>query len=824
MKIHRFFHFVLPVSDIRSASACEASLCRSNHATMPARVSTSCFDIGVQLAPGTPTPIIKHLKATLTSSGFDVEEHNESMLVATLRTNCLEAHAEVLGMEKPLQANAPRAWSEQVHPFREFSVKERSNFVIPGVPANCLFTPAERAAVILEFCDSRLLCGATFSAALMAAGREDAVTPKPCWLVGFATEWSGQPLLTALSSLGYVLAVAPLHTAERRQSSGLPLTASALPSWLARAIRYGELVSIERIRSYWGEGVAFYFAWQQFYVRALLVPCVCGVAVRMLRPASISVDDDPNVPMFALLAVSWAIVFCTLWRGRSHEYAFAWGTHSHRTERLLRPEFVGVPTTDPISGEAMLHDPLHRRACRIFLSGLVTLASLCVPVCAMVASLNLQGYIVEATGPWLGLPVYVPSLARYAAPGALFDPKASTESALAAALPFVPVGLHALVIFVLNTTFRHVAEYLTDLENHRTYAAHDASLLLKRFAFEACDCYLVLFYIAFELQDVPKLRTELIALFTADTIRRVLLETLVPLLLNWRHVRDTTNPAAQMALEPYEDFDDYLEMVLQFGYVTLFASACPLAAAACVVCNSIELIADSIKLTVLCRRPRPARANSIGGWSTCLYLIMLASIYTNIAIMGISSDQMAALFPSLFTVPPKVQVHGLLTRALQGVGLRRSGSHGLSGESEMRKGMGRYVILLMVAMEHALLLLLLLCEVTLTRAPAWVRLAKARRAFEATGHATDSATVSGSGGGAPAGASARKRSMGAAERAPPPPPPPVREPAAWPSVRPPPPPPVTHIAAPEAAQRPRAKLGDTDSSQNATGDPPPGRG
>ena len=63
---------------------------------------------------------------------------------------------------------------------------------------------------------------------------------------------------------------------------------------------------------------------------------------------------------------------------------------------------------------------------------------------------------------------------------------------------------------------------------------------------------------------------------------------------------------------------DYLEMVLQFGYVTLFASAFPLAPAICVVANSIELIADSVKLGCLRRRPRPERSSSIGGWGVCV--------------------------------------------------------------------------------------------------------------------------------------------------------------------------------------------------------------
>lgn len=131
----------------------------------------------------------------------------------------------------------------------------------------------------------------------------------------------------------------------------------------------------------------------------------------------------------------------------------------------------------------------------------------------------MQGYIQDA-----GDELRVPLLADLAAPGALFDPRTAGQ-----ALKLVPVLCHVAVIFVLNQVlYRRVAAWLTANENHRSEEAHEASMVVKRFLFEACDCYLALVYLAFWQLDALKLRAELRALFTADCIRRLVTEVLIP--------------------------------------------------------------------------------------------------------------------------------------------------------------------------------------------------------------------------------------------------------------------------------------------------------
>lgn len=61
-------------------------------------------------------------------------------------------------------------------------------------------------------------------------------------------------------------------------------------------------------------------------------------------------------------------------------------------------------------------------------------------------------------------------------------------------------------------------------------------------------------------------------------------------------------------------FEDYLEMFIQFGYVTLFSSAFPLAAMCAFLNNLIEIRSDAFKLCCVFQRPFGHRAQSIGVW------------------------------------------------------------------------------------------------------------------------------------------------------------------------------------------------------------------
>jgi hypothetical protein len=97
-----------------------------------------------------------------------------------------------------------------------------------------------------------------------------------------------------------------------------------------------------------------------------------------------------------------------------------------------------------------------------------------------------------------------------------------------------------------------------------------------------------------------------------------------------------TKPESEAKLNRYEEmesFDDYAEMVLQYGFVTLFVVAFPLAPLLAFVNNVAEIHVDAFKLCYGHRRPWPRSATSIGTWSYFLSLMSTLSVITNIALL-----------------------------------------------------------------------------------------------------------------------------------------------------------------------------------------------
>jgi len=491
------------------------------------------------------------------------------------------------------------------------------------------------------------------------------------------------------------------------------------------------VAGLDALHQGFGDEVAMYFVFMRTFTFWLVPPGLLAIVLNVLwyfLAPGVSVDESMLIPCFSVAMVLWCAVLPSFIERSEADFACRWGRlHATRRERH-RAGYYGALEVSPVTGAKQLFYPSWKRGLKYVASAIVTLAMLAVAFFAMICSLNLQGYIhesgwSEAAGLELtlgGNPFLIKPLAQLARPGRILDPTGAGDPYFGGWITLAPTILHVLAITFLNNTYRGIACALTEWENHRLQQEYESSLIVKRFLFEAFDAYIALFYVAFFMRDPVALRAELVSLYTVDTIRRVLLETVLPFALQNRAkaqraivdaVAKKTDAAAQredlveeqLNRGEYEIFDDYLEMVIQFGYVSLFASAFPLAAFLSVLANAVELHSDRFKLLHAYQRPIASAASGMPHtWRGAIRVISWMAVVTNILIFGFVSEQAMQFAPSLFKMEKE-----------------------FSEQHKVKAG-GVWMLL---GMENVLLAIAAALSVLAATKPAWVKIALKAREY-----------------------------------------------------------------------------------------------
>lgn len=78
--------------------------------------------------------------------------------------------------------------------------------------------------------------------------------------------------------------------------------------------------------------------------------------------------------------------------------------------------------------------------------------------------------------------------------------------------------------------------------------------------------------------------------------------------------------------------------VLQYGFVTLFVAAFPLAPFFALLNNIAEIRIDAFKMVAQARRPLSERAQDIGAWFGVLRMLTYAAVVSNAFVIAYTSD------------------------------------------------------------------------------------------------------------------------------------------------------------------------------------------
>ncbi|XP_078804791.1 anoctamin-3 isoform X2 [Oryzias latipes] len=374
--------------------------------------------------------------------------------------------------------------------------------------------------------------------------------------------------------------------------------------------------------------------------------------------------DNGGTVFFAIFMAIWATVFLEFWKRRRAELTYDWDLIDwEEEEEELRPQFEAKYSrkerVNPISGKPEPFQPFSDKLSRLMVSvsGIFFMISLVLTAVFAVVVFRLIAMEKFASFRWH----FVKKNLQFATSG-------------------TGVCLNFMIIMSLNVVYEKVAYLLTNLEHPRTESEWENSFALKMFLFQFVNLNSSTFYIAFFLGRFAGRPGKYSKLFNRWRLEEChpsgclidlclqmgvimffkqiwnnFMELGYPLLQNWWSRRKIKkgggggqNVETQLPqwdkdwnLQPMNAHglvDEYLEMVLQFGFTTIFVAAFPLAPLLALLNNIIEIRLDAYKFVTQWRRPMPARATDIGIWHGILEGIGVLAVITNAFVIAITSD------------------------------------------------------------------------------------------------------------------------------------------------------------------------------------------
>ncbi|XP_051632920.1 anoctamin-9 isoform X1 [Manacus candei] len=455
---------------------------------------------------------------------------------------------------------------------------------------------------------------------------------------------------------------------------------------------------IEKIRGYFGEKVALYFAWLGWYTYLLGFAALAGVltfvtGITLFSSSQVSreiceanttimcplcdkkcpywvlsdtctyakvthmIDNEATV-LFAMFMALWATVFLELWKRQRATVVTNWNLYGWDEEE----EELAMELINNLQHEPRKYQHSYFRSTIILLLVLLMILVLIGIAHALVI------YRVIAT-------------ALFAQSGlGLLREQADTMAVMTGAV------LHYLTIVIMTKINRRVALFLCKLEKPRSFSQREKNFTMKIFTFQFFTNFSSLIYIAFFLGRINgrpghyvriagRWRLEechpsgcitdlfiqmAIIMLLKQTISNVM-EYLIPWISHKLRKKqkspkkrsiflgeeeEAEDPCKRQWLKNYKLnevnvfslFDEFLEMMIQYSFTTIFVAAFPLAPLLAFFNNMFEIHLDAIKMVRLHRRMVPRRANDIGIWLQVLEAIGILAVIGNGLVIAITSD------------------------------------------------------------------------------------------------------------------------------------------------------------------------------------------
>ncbi|KAM4651231.1 anoctamin-7-like [Discoglossus pictus] len=471
-----------------------------------------------------------------------------------------------------------------------------------------------------------------------------------------------------------------------------------LYQYWARWSKWYKYQPLDHIREYFGEKVAIYFAWLGFYTAWLLPAAIVGTFVfvsglltmggntaaqqvcqsekqYLMCPLCDTCNtwyiseicpmakvgylfDHPGTVFFSIFMSFWAVTFLEYWKRKNATLAHHWDCMDFQEdEERPRPEFAAMAPQmeqNPVTGVKEPYFSERDRLSRILTGSMVIVIMLCVVMIFLVSVIMYRGIV---------------SMMMYHTGNSILMTQAGNIANISSTM------VNLVLILLMSQVYTSLAEKLTRWEMHRTQSLHEDAFTFKVFIFQFVNFYSSPFYVAFfkgRFVGYPghygtllgmrnedcgpggcliELAQQLFIIMVGKQIISNIQEFIIPKLKSWRQKRQLAKVRGTQLCEElrrWEDdyelieceglFEEYLEMVLQFGFITIFVAAFPLAPLFALLNNWVEIRLDAQKFVCEYRRPVAERAQHIGVWFFILEALAQLSVIVNAFLIAFTSD------------------------------------------------------------------------------------------------------------------------------------------------------------------------------------------
>ncbi|XP_050602828.1 anoctamin-6 isoform X3 [Macaca thibetana thibetana] len=390
--------------------------------------------------------------------------------------------------------------------------------------------------------------------------------------------------------------------------------------------------------------------------------------------------DSFGTLVFAVFMGVWVTLFLEFWKRRQAELEYEWDTVELQQEEQARPEYEARCTHVVINEITQEEERIPFTAWGKCIR--ITLCASAVFFWILLIIASVIGIIVYRLSVFIVFSAKLPKNINGTDPIQKYLTPQTATSITASIISFI-------IIMILNTIYEKVAIMITNFELPRTQTDYENSLTMKMFLFQFVNYYSSCFYIAFfkgKFVGYPgdpvywlgkyrneecdpggcllELTTQLTIIMGGKAIWNNIQEVLLPWIMNligrFHRVsgseKITPRWEQDYHLQPMGKlglFYEYLEMIIQFGFVTLFVASFPLAPLLALVNNILEIRVDAWKLTTQFRRLVPEKAQDIGAWQPIMQGIAILAVVTNAMIIAFTSDMIPRLvYYWSFSVPP----------------------------------------------------------------------------------------------------------------------------------------------------------------------------